>query len=295
DNVNPLTPKHHIKAHKLGVVSLSTDAAGTRAISSSIEGTVYLSDLARGKAVAKKATYNEQAEDGAVLPAWAVAMHPDGRSWACSGQGAKVGFYTGLQDVPEFMETEEDEPTTLQDDEEVADNTSENLGTLAKVIETGRGKFGMELKYSPDGKSLALAAETGHVTIIDVETQSVVTTHASHAMCARTLSWSPDSQASQVQLDEEVKRSQSCRDTLAGYFPLQPVQTTDSYVPVAPTQLFESGTWDNELALATPTRDLEVWAVEWQPLAADQTRVGKAFISGGDDNRVTWYKAAGSS
>jgi hypothetical protein len=65
DNVNPLTPKHYIKAHKLGVVSLSTDAAGTKAISSSIEGTVYLSDLARGKAVAKKATYKEQTEEGA--------------------------------------------------------------------------------------------------------------------------------------------------------------------------------------------------------------------------------------
>lgn len=64
DNVNPLTPKHHIKAHKLGVVSLSTDAAGTKAISSSIEGTVYLSDLTRGKAVAKKATYKEQTEEG---------------------------------------------------------------------------------------------------------------------------------------------------------------------------------------------------------------------------------------
>ena len=74
-------------------------------------------------------------------------MHPDGRSWACSGQGAKVGFYTGLQDVPEFMETESEGHTTVQDDEEVSDDTSENLGTLAKVIETGRGKFGMELKY----------------------------------------------------------------------------------------------------------------------------------------------------
>lgn len=56
----------------------------------------------------------------------------------------------------------------------------------------------MFLAQSPDGKSLALAAETGHVTIIDVETQSVVTTHASHAMCVRALSWSPDSQVSSI-------------------------------------------------------------------------------------------------
>ncbi|KAJ9120520.1 hypothetical protein QFC24_005193 [Naganishia onofrii] len=313
DNVNPLTPKHHIKAHKLGVVSLSTDAAGTKAISSSIEGTVYLSDLGRGKAVAKKATYNEQAEDGAVLPAWAVAMHPDGRSWACSGQGAKVGFYTGLQDVPEFMETESEGHTTVQDDEEVSDDTSENLGTLAKVIETGRGKFGMELKYSPDGKSLALAAETGHVTIIDVETQSVVTTHASHAMCARTLSWSPDSQYLFSGSDDRRVILHDIRTGVAGaagrgsqaVAELQGHSSWVLSVAASPdNRLLCSGgadstvrIWDvgQRACVSNTNTGSQVWAVEWQPLAADQARVGKAFISGGDDNRVTWYKAAGSS
>lgn len=39
----------------------------------------------------------------------------------------------------------------------------------------------------------------------------------------------------------------------------------------------------------------QVWAVDWQPLAADQARVGKSLVSGGDDNKVTWYKAAGSA
>lgn len=83
-----------------------------------------------------------------VLPAWAVAMHPDGRSWACTGQSAKVGFYTDLKDVADLAEVDlEDGSSPAQDDEDLDDKTSDSLGKLVKVIETGRGKFGMELKY----------------------------------------------------------------------------------------------------------------------------------------------------
>lgn len=75
-------------------------------------------------------------------------MHPDGRSWACTGQSAKVGFYTDLKDVADLADVDlEDGSATAQDDEDQDDKTSESLGKLVKVIETGRGKFGMELKY----------------------------------------------------------------------------------------------------------------------------------------------------
>lgn len=83
-----------------------------------------------------------------VLPAWAVAMHPDGRSWACTGQSAKVGFYTDLKEVADLADVDlEDGSAAAQDDEDQDDKTSESLGKLVKVIETGRGKFGMDLKY----------------------------------------------------------------------------------------------------------------------------------------------------
>jgi hypothetical protein len=129
-----------------------------------------LSDLTRGKAVAKKTTYKEQTEDGvgglygpladvqadiyplAVLPAWAVAMHPDGKSWACTGQSAKVGFYTDLGDISETLDVDlENTSAENQDDEDQDDKTSKSLGKLVKVIETGRGKFGMDLKYVSPG------------------------------------------------------------------------------------------------------------------------------------------------
>ena len=85
------------------------------------------------------------------------------------------------------------------------------LGGEGKVIDTGKGKFGMDVRFvscifvlvwdvelmisqSPDGKQLALATETGHIIVLDTETQAVVATYTSHAMAVRTLSWSPDSQ-----------------------------------------------------------------------------------------------------
>jgi hypothetical protein len=83
-----------------------------------------------------------------VLPAWAVAMHPDGKSWACTGQSAKVGFYTDLGDISETLDVDlENTSAENQDDEDQDDKTSKSLGKLVKVIETGRGKFGMDLKY----------------------------------------------------------------------------------------------------------------------------------------------------
>ena len=75
-------------------------------------------------------------------------MHPDGRSWACTGQSAKVGFYTDLADIAETLDVDlENTGAEHQDDEDQDDKTSQSLGKLVKVIETGRGKFGMDLKY----------------------------------------------------------------------------------------------------------------------------------------------------
>lgn len=51
---------------------------------------------------------------------------------------------------------------------------------------------------SPDGQSIALATEIGHIVVLDTTTQSVIATYTSHAMAARTLSWSPDSQVSSL-------------------------------------------------------------------------------------------------
>lgn len=41
---------------------------------------------------------------------------------------------------------------------------------------------------------MAVSTESGHVSIIDVETSTVVANYAAHAMTARAVAWSPDSQ-----------------------------------------------------------------------------------------------------
>jgi WD repeat-containing protein 61 len=104
--------------------------------------------------------------------------------------------------------------------EEEDSSASVGQGPLAgesTVVETGKGKFGMAIEYvsfltprishniihdhtdrqqSPDGRQIAMSTETGHVVIIDTESQAVVADYSSHAMPARTIAWSEDSHVS---------------------------------------------------------------------------------------------------
>ncbi len=54
--------------------------------------------------------------------------------------------------------------------------------------------------------------------------------------------------------------------------------------------------WDvgQRACVMSSTTAHQVWSVDWQPLEANQAGVGKAFVAGGDDARVSWWKAAGS-
>jgi len=54
--------------------------------------------------------------------------------------------------------------------------------------------------------------------------------------------------------------------------------------------------WDvsQRACLSTTQAGTQVWAVDWQPIQADQTRVGKDYIWGGEDAKVNWMRSAGS-
>jgi WD40 repeat protein len=61
---------------------------------------------------------------------------------------------------------------------------------------------------SPDGKSVAVGTEVGHVVVIDVETRAIVATYPSHAMPVRSVSWSPDSQVRPIRcIDSQAHRT----------------------------------------------------------------------------------------
>jgi hypothetical protein len=73
----------------------------------------------------------------AVLSAWAAGMHPSGSSYAVTGQGARVGFYQ-INDA--------DEDAAMNGDES-KEGAGSLQGECVKLMETGRGKFGMDLCY----------------------------------------------------------------------------------------------------------------------------------------------------
>lgn len=54
--------------------------------------------------------------------------------------------------------------------------------------------------------------------------------------------------------------------------------------------------WDvsQRACLSTTQAGTQVWAVDWQPIQADQTRVGKDYVWGGEDAKVNWMRSAGS-
>lgn len=91
-------------------------------------GTTLFSKQTYGEDLSSVSASGEAAGAGSsgstLLPAWQAAIHPEAKSWASTGQGARVAFYE--------IEGEAEES---------------KLGACQKVIETGRGKFGMEVRY----------------------------------------------------------------------------------------------------------------------------------------------------
>ncbi|KAF7301986.1 WD repeat-containing protein 61 [Mycena indigotica] len=155
--------------HTLGQVSLSVTRDGSRALCNTVEGVTSLVDLGTGEVLGKHESYvRDQSgtsdEDGG--PSWSVSLHPDGTTYAASGSGGKVVIYSAQAD---------------------------SFGKQVAKFSTGRSKYGMFCQYSPDGKRVALASETGQIYVFDVEQAALSATFTSHALAVRSLVWSADS------------------------------------------------------------------------------------------------------
>ncbi|WVQ93920.1 hypothetical protein IAU59_000998 [Kwoniella sp. CBS 9459] len=181
-------PIHDLSSHPLAISSLSSSKDGKYALATSLDGSVVLVDVEEGIEVGRIETGREKAAEGEnEIPAYAAALHPSSQCWAWSGRSSKLAIRSISQDAAGS--------SSAGAGAESEGNSSRGLlGGVGKVVDTGRGKFGMDVQFSPDGRSLALATEQGQVIVLDTETQDIVATYTSHNKSVRTITWSPDSQ-----------------------------------------------------------------------------------------------------
>jgi len=167
----------------------------------------------------------------------------------------------------------------------------------------------MYCTHSPDGSRVAFSSETGQIYIFDLESSNLSATYTSHAMAVRALAWSPDSNlllsASEdkrlilhdVRVSASGKPGSGAVASLTGHSSW--VLTTD----ISPDgRLALSGSADKTIkvwdlsaraAVSTMQDSGEVWSVSWRPRPSGNNSAG-AFVSGGEDGRVRWWRAAGS-
>ncbi|GBE80187.1 WD40 repeat-like protein [Sparassis crispa] len=268
-------------AHTHGLVSLDVDSAGRRALYNSLEGLTCLWNLESGKMEGKFESYVRSGAE-AIEPSWSVSLDPKGQTYASTGGSGNVTIHSAAR---------------------------ESFGERRATLPSGRNKFGMFCKYSPDGTRVAMSLETGQIYIFDVASASLQSTYTSHAMAVRSLAWSPDSQllltASEdkrlilhdVRVSPSGKPGSGAVATFAGHssWVLSTDISPDGRLGLSGSADKTIKVWDLSARAAVSTiQDTgEVWSVSWRPRSAANNSAG-AFVSGGEDGVVRWWRAAGA-
>ncbi|KAJ7682456.1 WD repeat-containing protein 61 [Mycena polygramma] len=259
--------------HTLGLVSLSVSPDGNRALYNSIEGLTSLWDLSSGEVAARFESYARGAEGGE--PSWSVSLHPNGETYAATGGSGNVSIYSAQPDT---------------------------FGQRVASLASGRSKYGMYCQHSPDGKRVALSTETGQIYIFDIEAGALTTTYTSHALSVRSLAWSADS--SLLLSASEDKRlvlhdvRTSAGGTVASFtghssWVLSVDISQDGRLGLSGSADKSIKIWDiaARAAVSTVQDTGEVWAVSWRPRPS--AGGAGAFVSGGEDGVVRWWRGAG--
>ncbi|CED84130.1 FOG: WD40 repeat [Phaffia rhodozyma] len=283
---------HAPAPHALGIVSLSVSPSGSRSLTNSVDGTTMLHSLDDGSLLSTHESFfqsDSDREGKSTRVDWSVSLHPEEKIYAACGAGGKIALRNA----------------------EVGDG----FGKEIKLLDSGREKFGMNCKFSPDGKLVALASETGHVYIFDVESGHLSASYSSHNVSVRALAWSPDGQFLYSGSDDKSiilhdirhssGKSSSGVSTLTGHssWVLSLSCTHDNRL-LSGSSDKTVRLWDTRAGgqggskggcLGSFGENAEVWGVAWRPvLEADMSKTGKRFVSGGDEKVVRWWRAAGS-
>lgn len=152
-------PDWTLQRHELAVVDTALDGEATLAATSSLDGTIRIWEVESGKCqvVLRPGT----------LDCFSVALHPKEHLVATAGQQGKVQW------IPFSVE----EHKSLE-------------GTEAVVA---GDQFVYCVRYSPDGRSLAVSAKDGSVVVVDVASQKSFAKIPGDGQPVRSLAWMPDS------------------------------------------------------------------------------------------------------
>ncbi|KAI6098511.1 WD40-repeat-containing domain protein [Pisolithus sp. B1] len=268
--------------HNLAIVSLSVSPDARFVLYNSLEGTTCLWDIQSDKIVGKHESYDRSTVDGAE-PSWSVSLNPKGGTYAASSGTGNVNVFSANPD---------------------------SFGAKQATLVSGKSKYGMVCKYSPDGRRIGLALENGQLFIFDVESQSLTTTYSSHAMTVRDFAWSYDSSLlltasddkrltlHDVRLSPSGKPGSGAVATLVGHssWVLCTDISPDSRLAVSGSADKSIKVWDlsARCAVSTTHESGEIWSVSWRPKPPAPGSTG-AFVSAGQDGFVRWWRSAGVS
>ncbi|GAA6006167.1 hypothetical protein JCM10207_000548 [Rhodosporidiobolus poonsookiae] len=156
DPASPAAPTSTIRPHKsLGIVSLDVDKSEAGAsffVSSTVDSVI------------SRWSFDGQQQGRKELgPAhsWAVSLHPRTEVLATAGQEGRARILSA---------------------------SAEGFGEELAVLEAA-GSFGSAVEYSKGGNLLAVASESGYVTLFDAETGSLVSSFPAHSAPIRSLSF----------------------------------------------------------------------------------------------------------
>jgi len=213
--------------------------------------------------------------------AWSVSLSPQGGTYAATGGSGNVTIHSA---------------------------NPENFGEHQGTLPSGRSKHGMKCIHSPDGSRIAFSTETGQIYIFDLQSNSLTSTYMSHALPVRSLAWSPDSQlllsASEdkrlvlhdVRTSASGKPGSGAVASLAGHssWVLSADISPDGRLALSGSADKTIKVWDlaARAAVSTIQDTGEVWSVSWRPRASPSGSSG-AFVSGGEDGIVRWWRGAG--
>ncbi|KAL5507734.1 REC14 [Sanghuangporus vaninii] len=267
--------------HPVGIVALSVNEQGTKALYNSLEGRTVLLDVGSGDTIGVHESYAKGGGSGEQNePAWSVSLHPTEETFAATGGTGNVTVHSA---------------------------SPSNFGEKLAKLESGRSKMGMCIKHSPDGTRIALSLETGQIYIFDLASSQLLQTYTAHATTVRALSWSSDSslllsasddrRLTLFDVREKGKGGGGAVAALVGHgsWVLSTAFSPDGRLALSGSADKTIKVWDigTRAAVSTMQDTGEVWTVSWRPHISSGS--AGAFVSGGEDGVAKWWRSAGAS